>query len=439
MVRPCAHDHSTRRRRSLGIGIIAVSIALVLPTHVVAAEVKPAAAGPSVSWTRQFGSSQFDDLVALATDRAGNTTAAGSTSGAFAGKVAKGRGDVFVRSYAPNGKIRWTRQFGSSGFDTARGVAVDSKGNVVVAGSTEGSLLGPTNGGSDAWVRKYSPTGTVLWSRQFGTTQNDQARDVAVDGGGNVYVVGETSGSLRGANAGGADAFIRKYAPGGKLRWTRQFGTSGQDLVEGAAADDKGNAWVIGGTDGALAVPNQGDFDAFVRKYRSDGNVRWTQQIGTTGSDFATGGIADEDGFLYLVGGVEGSISGQVHQGNVDIFVLKLAPGGDERWARLFGTSANEFAGRPGIDPRGAVHVAGFTNGTLAGQTSRGQADAVIRVYRPDGRPRWTRQFGTAQDESVAGVAVDAVGNAYVGGNTEGSFGIQANGMGDAYIRRYAP
>ncbi|MBI2934480.1 MAG: SBBP repeat-containing protein, partial [Chloroflexi bacterium] len=120
----------------------------------------------------------------------------------------------------------WTRQFGSSGYDYASGVAVDGAGNSYLAGYTYGALPGQTSSGSDdAFIRKYDPTGNELWTRQFGGSGDDHAWGVAVDGAGNSYLAGDTWGALPGqTSSGSADAFMRKYDPSGNVLWTGQFG-----------------------------------------------------------------------------------------------------------------------------------------------------------------------------------------------------------------------
>ncbi len=83
---------------------------------------------------------------------------------------------------------------------------------MLVAGSTNGSLVGTSAGSNDAFVRKYDAAGTVLWTQQFGTSTNDYARSVSVGSDGSVLVAGSTNGSLVGTSAGGYDAFVMALA-----------------------------------------------------------------------------------------------------------------------------------------------------------------------------------------------------------------------------------
>lgn len=110
-------------------------------------------------------------------------------------------------------EIGWIRQFGTSSTDFARSIAVDASGNVYVAGHTSGALPGQTSsGGRDAFVRKYHGPENELWTKQFGTSSMDFARGVAVDTSGNVYVAGYTFGTLPGhSSAGGGDVLLVKF------------------------------------------------------------------------------------------------------------------------------------------------------------------------------------------------------------------------------------
>jgi hypothetical protein len=59
----------------------------------------------------------------------------------------------------------WVRQLGTKDYDVASGVATDAAGNVYLTGNTEGSLGGPNRGEADAWVAKYDAAGHALWVR----------------------------------------------------------------------------------------------------------------------------------------------------------------------------------------------------------------------------------------------------------------------------------
>jgi hypothetical protein len=92
------------------------------------------------------------------------------------------------------------------------GVSADGLGNVYISGVTHGALGGPNAGNADAFVSKYDAAGALLWTRQFGTSDDDVSICVSADGLGNVYASGSTTGALGGPYAGGYDAFVTKIA-----------------------------------------------------------------------------------------------------------------------------------------------------------------------------------------------------------------------------------
>ena len=79
-------------------------------------------------------------------------------------------------------------------------------------GETFGALGGPNKGSLDGWVIKFDGDGTRLWTRQPGTSNDDLAAGVATDMEGNVFVAGGTGGALGGPNKGLRDPWVIKYA-----------------------------------------------------------------------------------------------------------------------------------------------------------------------------------------------------------------------------------
>jgi len=388
-------------------------------------------------WTRQFGTGGDDVVWAVAVDAAGNVFAAGSTSGDLQGNGSAGFRDAFLRKVDAQGNEVWTRQFGTGGNDDAFAVAVDAAGNAVVAGATRGALEGTNKGGQDAFVRRYDANGNEGWTRQFGTDNLDEALGVALDGAGNVVVVGTTRGNLAGTSEGLDDAFARMYDANGTEVWTRRFGTARYDNAWGVAFDGSGFAYVVGGTGGDLAGDNAGSLDAFVRKIDPSGNERWTRQFGTDGADYLNGVAVDGAGFVFVAGTTTGRLAG-ANQGDFDAFVRKLDANGNESWTRQFGSAGPEDAVAVATDAAGNVLVAGYTFGSLEGNTSGGY-DAFVRKLDGGGGEVWTRQIGTGGDDYAYGVAVGAGGRVVVGGRTGGDLAGNLGGGSDGFVRVLSP
>ena len=110
-----------------------------------------------------------------------------------------------------------TQQLGTSGLDYGFGVTVDSSNNIYVTGNTKGNLDGNyTSGVYDIFLVKYNSSGTKQWTKQLGTSANDQGYGVTVDSSNNIYVTGQTNGGLDGnTSSGNADLFLVKYNSSG--------------------------------------------------------------------------------------------------------------------------------------------------------------------------------------------------------------------------------
>ena len=197
----------------------------------------------------------------VATDSSGNVYVTGGTKGGLDGNTSSGDTDLFVIKYNSSGTKQWTKQLGSTVRDSANGIAIDSSGNVYVTGVTFGGLDWNTSAGTnDLFVVKYNSSGTKQWTKQLGSASSDFANGVATDSSGNVYVAGATYGGLDGnTNAGNSDLFVVKYNSSGTKQWTKQLGTAEYDEARGVATDLSGNVYVVGGTKGKLAGASNSD------------------------------------------------------------------------------------------------------------------------------------------------------------------------------------
>ena len=394
-------------------------------------------------WARQFGSNAADYGRSVSADANGNTFVAGYTLGALSGQTSSGASDVFLAKYSADGSLLWTRQFGTSGADFCESVSVDANGNAFVAGYTPGALPGQTSlGGNDAFVAKYSANGSLLWTRQFGTSVLDAANSVSVDASGNAFVAGQTSGALPGqSSAGGSDFFVIKYSADGSLLWTRQLGTTAADGATSVSVDASGNVLVVGATVGALGgVTNPSGSDVLVARYNTDGTFFWARQFGSSSMDAANSVSLDTSGNAIVAGYTSGVLPGQSSAGGNDAFVTKYSASGTLVWTRQFGSSENDSGDSVKVDASGNAFVAGQTSGALSGQPSAGGSDAFVTQYSADGTLLLTRQFGSNVVDDARSVHVDASGNVFLAGYAAGALlGQTSSGDYDAFLFKLSP
>jgi hypothetical protein len=394
------------------------------------------------SWSRQFGSSEYDLVWSMAVDAAGNVYVAGTTDGDIDGSfgigINAGGMDLFVKKFDSSGSQIALTQIGTADNDYEPHLAIDGSGNVYVAGYTYGAFAGYTNQGSfDSFVAKFNSSlvlqGTV---KQFGTAGFERVEGLAVDGSGNVYVAGDTNGAFAGyTNQGFYDSFVAKFNSSLTQTAVKQFGTSADDFASSVAVDGLGNVYVAGRTDGAFAgYTNQGFFDSFVAKFNSSLTQTALKQFGTAGFDEAYSIAVDASDNVYVAGDTSGAFAGYTNQGFYDSFVAKFNSSLTQTALKQFGTAGEEYATSIAVDGSGNVYVAGHTDGAFLGNTNLGVLDAVVLMVDSSLELKALNQFGTTENDRIYSMVVDGSGNVYVGGRTEGElFGLSSGGD-DAFV-----
>lgn len=395
------------------------------------------AAGQSLRWIRQFGSTAplTDRAAGVATDGTGNVYVVGFTLGSLSGQTNAGDSDAFIRKYDSSGNLLWSRQFGTAGGDFASAATADASG-VYVAGTTSGALGGQTAGGlSDGFLTRFDGNGNVVWTRLIGGVDIENGYAVASDGSG-VYVCGDTSGLIPGQTAAGSsDAWVRKFDASGNVQWTRQFGTTAADGCKSVAVSG-GSVYAAGTTNGALGPgASGGSPDVFVRLFDTAGNTVWTRQLGTSGAEAGEAVAADASG-VYVTGSTNGALSGSFLGGALDAFLRKYDTAGNVLWTRQIGTSGIDSGNGLAVDGTG-VYLSGLTGGVLPGQSSSGNQDGFVAKYDSAGNSIWTTQYGSAAEDTGRLAAVDANG-VYAAGYTLGTFAGQTTaGLDDGYIASF--
>lgn len=179
-------------------------------------------------WQRQVGSTAGDLEPYVSCDLDGNVLVAASTAGDFDGSGAgtfAGQTDAVVITFTSLGEVSGITQFGTNQVDYVTGSATDADGNVFVIGYTTADLDGMGGdaalGNEDVFVAKLQPSGTPEWTRQFGTSGSDAARGLVVVAEGGLAVVGSTAGDIDGAGSGssfgGEDVFVAGFNAAGNL------------------------------------------------------------------------------------------------------------------------------------------------------------------------------------------------------------------------------
>jgi hypothetical protein len=387
---------------------------------------------------------------------------------------------VFVTKLNPLGSapLIYSTYIGANGDDFGIGIAIDTLGNAYVTGrtgnnfpTTPGAFQTTFGGGNyDGFVTKLNSSGSALfYSTYLGGSGDDWGVGIAVDGAGSAYVTGRTGstnfpttiGAFQTAFAGGidsfatpggTDAFVTKLNPAGSapLLYSTYLGGSANDFGNGIAVDGLGNAYVTGysgstnfpTTAGAFQTTFGGAVDAFVTKLNPLGSAPlvYSTFLGGSSGDQGRGIAVDGSGNAYVTG-FTGSTNFPTtlgafqtsYGGNGDAFVTKLNPAGSAPlvYSTYLGGSNEDVGGGIAVDSSGNAYVTGYTFSTnfpttpnAFQPTSGGGPDAFVTKLNPDGSatPGYSSYLGGSGFDRAFGIAVDSFGNAYVTGDTSGSF-----------------
>ena len=283
-------------------------------------------------------------------DGSGNVYVCGSVSRATTGT------DWLVVKYSPRGKTLWKRWYrgnaGGDGFDTARAIAVDSRGRVYVAGTRRD---GPSSGTSDVCIARYTASGHRDWLSAWGHLGDisDYPTDIAVGKAGLVVVGSGTGPSTP------TVGFILKRRLNGTGGWSKSLGgadgTTGSFL--GTAGIDDAGRVAVGG---AVQTSEEQGFDYALRRYAAGGGLlNGVQLTGTNQAQDTCWALRlVPGGTVYATGSVDHMLTG------LDARTLAYA----RTWTPVFNRGYDspthgDDGGQSLAVTSGAVYVAGRSAG----------------------------------------------------------------------------
>jgi hypothetical protein len=361
---------------------------------------------------------------------------------------------------------------GGNRIDTARAVAVDDDGSVLVAGSSESNGFPTTPGAfqekyaganddfdrGDAFVMKLAPGGTSLvWSTYLGGNDPDAAEDVAVGPDGDVFVVGGTlshdfpvtPGAFQPERAKNTfDAFAARLGPDGDLLvYATYLGGKDADFANGVAVGPGNEATLAGYTfskdfpvtASAFQPEREGSQDAFVARLAPAGDALvWSTYLGGSDPDGAEDVALGADGAPVVVGfttskkfpTTPGAFQ-EERPGETDAFATRLEPDGTGLvWSTFFGGDSSPLIG---FDEASSVALDAFESVYLTGRTL--SRDLPVT---PDALDTHCDDDCTAGDGYVAKLSADGCGLLYGtylgGGDVDAARAVAADARGHAHV-----
>jgi hypothetical protein len=272
-------------------------------------------------WSESFGGTGSDVFNGLDLDSQGNVVVTGSFQnsvnfgGATLFNPPYGAGNIVLAKYSPTGAHLWSETFANATSpDYAYGVAVDKRVNprtglayddIVLTGSFYnwvnlggGKLTASSTSFVDLFVAKFTTDGSYMWAKSYGGTYGENGCSLAIDGNGDVAVVGsfwnqtDLGGGIVRGTASDQDMFVAKYSGvDGSYIWAKPLIGNYGGWAQSVKCDGQNNIVLAGyyyGTfnfGGQFLTSNAASYDIFVAKYASSGALRWVSSYGGTTAD----------------------------------------------------------------------------------------------------------------------------------------------------------
>lgn len=350
--------------------------------------------------------------------------------------TAAGGTDVFVAKFNTGGQLMWAKAFGDGNVQTGVGVGFDAMGNVYVTGNFKGSVNfggGAISAAGtlfiDVFLAKLTSDGNHVWSKGFGDANVQNVKGLAVDTAGDVVIAGHFQNDV---NFGGAtltsagldDMFVAKFNTGGMHQWSKRFGDAGGDQrARGITMDTMGNIYLAGevsssidlggGSMAATAAPS-----AFVAKLDSLGNASWFK--------LSTGDAMSKAYGNSVAVGPNGDVAlGGYYRGKFDLggtpventapddaFVTVFSGTGTHMYTKTFGDSESQTVTAVTIAPDGEVFATGHFSGTIDLENgmpakSAGAFDGFVARLDSKGCPSWLRTYAGPNVQLIQAIALD--------------------------------
>jgi GEVED domain/Beta-propeller repeat len=285
-------------------------------------------------WASYYGGSAADFGFSVATDATNNVYLAGitegsttlGTAGAF-DNTYNGARDQFLVKFNSSGVRQWATYHGGTLTELEATVTTDAVGNVFLTGQTRSTTGIATAGAAqvalggleDAFLAKFSTTGARLWGTYVGGLDSEDQASVACDPEGNVHVCGTTGSENaiafgtyhQGFRAGGKDGYLMRFNTNGVRQWGTYLGGTDGDEARDVATDAAGDIYVTGSTTSLELIStllahgtvlNGIEDDAFIMKFRSNGQRAWGTYYGGTDVEDCYSLALDAQGNMYIAG-----------------------------------------------------------------------------------------------------------------------------------------
>ena len=273
----------------------------------------------------------------------------------------------------------------------------------------------------DIWILKTDARGNIEWQRSLGGTDQDDGISILQTADGGYIVAGSATihyCDVPNKNHGNFDFWVLKLNSKGDIIWDKMYGGSNHDMAYAFAASTDGGYFVAGqsfSNDGDVGG-NHGGSDCWVIKIDGTGKLIWQKSFGGSKDDMAKSIQSTPDGGC-IVAAFEESSDGDVtgNHGIGDYWLVKLDKSGKIQWQKTYGGTALDLPSSVSLTNDGGYILSGFSgsyDGDVTGRIAGGSDVWIVKVDNV-GNIQWQKCYGGTLNEE-GGFIQQAPGGGYV-------------------------
>lgn len=378
-----------------------------------------------IEWQKCLGGSNSEISYCMKETTDGGYFIVGHTS-SNNGDVTSNHGsglDIWAVKINSTGSIVWQKCLGGSGTEVVHSTSLTNNSGYIISGitsSSDGDVLN-NNGGVDCWIVKLNSSGNILWEKNLGGTDLEEANSIIQTTDGGYIFAGYTfSNDVQvSGNHGGKDIWIVKLSSGGNMVWQKCYGGTNDEEAKSIQQTLDGGYIITGYTksnDGDVSN-NFGISDYWIIKISQIGTIEWEQSFGGSNMEEAYSIIQLIDSSYVITGYTySNDIDVSGNNGSRDIWVIKIQSNGTLEWQKCYGGTNSDGASmiKQTIDE--GFLIAGGTlsnDGDVSGNhSSPNNPDAWILKIDSIGLLQWQQCFGGALDDQSTGI--EETNNGYI-------------------------
>lgn len=324
--------------------------------------------GDSV-WMKTFGNSNEDQVLSLNRSGATDLILTGERMNDSTGT------DVLIQLIDSSGALQWESIIQSVKNESGKYIEETQDGGFVLCGFQSDDF-----GYNDIFVARLNATGSVIWTKNYGGTDNEYANQVHELQDGSLIVTADT----RSKGVGGYDVEILKLTPDGDIVWDYTYGDEFENGCQGILPASNGDLISYGETELYPFSP----FDFFIERISPEGMSIWKQVFGGVGSDAVFSLLEDSAGNFVLTGYSNSFNSGEA----IDVVILKTDETGIMEWAHTYGSNGIDIGygileTKDGFLVGATTFVDGSNDFGLISVSHDGLITAVTEVNAPTSQP----------------------------------------------------